>query len=274
MYLDCFTKLRKHPNGKIVPEHSHSAYELVYYLYGHGYCSFQPQNAANAEKITKEYAANTYFVCAPGTVHDETYLADTASIVARYHFDGADKSAVDLKTQFCTDSDLTVLDLLQKMVFELDNLQYKYETLVNNTLYELLVSIARREADNEKNIHNVDSSISYIDNHFTNKISIKHLAETSFYSVEHFRKLFKSRTGLTPKEYIMMKKLEKALKILSSTTLPLFQISDECGFENYNHFVNFCKNLTGRNPSQLKRIECAPADMVRQIFPDYKNKNC
>lgn len=225
-------------------------------------------------KITKEYAANTYFVCAPGTVHDETYLADTASIVARYHFDGADKSAVDLKTQFCTDSDLTVLDLLQKMVFELDNLQYKYETLVNNTLYELLVSIARRDADNEKNIHNVDSSISYIDNHFTNKISIKHLAETSFYSVEHFRKLFKSRTGLTPKEYIMMKKLEKALKILSSTTLPLFQISDECGFENYNHFVNFCKNLTGRNPSQLKRIECAPADMVRQIFPDYKNKNC
>ena len=210
MYLDCFTKLRKHPNGKIVPEHSHSAYELVYYLYGHGYCSFQPQNAANAEKITKEYAANTYFVCAPGTVHDETYLADTASIVARYHFDGADKSAVDLKTQFCTDSDLTVLDLLQKMVFELDNLQYKYETLVNNTLYELLVSIARRDADNEKNIHNVDSSISYIDNHFTNKISIKHLAETSFYSVEHFRKLFKSRTGLTPKEYIMMKKLEKA----------------------------------------------------------------
>lgn len=274
MYLDCFTKLRKHPKGKIVPEHMHQDYEIVYYLYGKGYCSYLPSKATTlTEKVTKEYSANTCFLCAPQTIHDENYLADTASIVCRFHFDEHDKKIIDINSSFFADTDLEILSFLKKIIFELDTLQYGYETIVSNTIFELFVTIARKQISNEKNAHNIDYAISYIDNHFTNRISVKHLAETSFYSVEHFRKLFKNRTGLTPKEYIMMKKLEKALKILSSTSLPLFQISDECGFENYNHFVNFCKNLTGKSPSQLKQCNTPPQELVKNIFYQYKHSD-
>lgn len=266
MILDCFTKQRKHPKGKIVPDHSHQTYEIVYYLYGKGKCFYFSENG---EKTTRDYTANTVFICAPKTPHGEIYDADTASVVVRFHFEESDKLSLKIDSCFFTDKDLEIFSFLKKITTELENLRFRYETIVDYTLYELLVTVSRRMNANEKNIHNIAYAISYIDNHFTNKISIRHLAEKSFYSVEHFRKLFKARTGLTPKEYITMKRLERALKILSSSDLPLFQISDECGFENYNHFVNFCKSLTGKTPSQLRQITEDPLQPVRKLFPNY-----
>ena len=62
-----------------------------------------------------------------------------------------------------------------------------------------------------------------------------------------FIRLFKQETGLTPNNYVLLKKIEKSKKMLKNGK-PIFDVAIDCGFYDTSHFYKNFKRFTGVNP--------------------------
>ncbi|MBN2294483.1 MAG: helix-turn-helix transcriptional regulator [Pirellulales bacterium] len=65
----------------------------------------------------------------------------------------------------------------------------------------------------------------------------------------HFFRIFKEHTGLTPYQYHLELKLNRARQMLRNSDLPVKQIARLLGFSNVYHFSKFFKNKTGMAPT-------------------------
>ncbi|MDR3318548.1 MAG: AraC family transcriptional regulator, partial [Clostridiales bacterium] len=194
---------RVRPKGVCIPMHKHEYYEFVYFINGKGTTSFNNKQSP--------FYSNVAFLYAPETPHDEIYYETGASIVLRFYV--TDEN-ISLDNQIIQDDNLIIYGLLQNILEEYKTKQSHWQTVMNNTIFELLVYIIRQTVDKTKRIDNIGNVISHINGNFVSKLNIKELAETIGYSVEHFRYLFKKFTGFSPKEYILNKRLEKAVNML------------------------------------------------------------
>jgi len=65
----------------------------------------------------------------------------------------------------------------------------------------------------------------------------------------HFFRIFKEHTGLTPYQYHLELKLNRARQMLRNSDLAVKQIARLLGFSNVYHFSKFFKNKTGLAPT-------------------------
>lgn len=62
-----------------------------------------------------------------------------------------------------------------------------------------------------------------------------------------FIRLFKHETGLTPNNFVLLKKIEQSKKMLKIGK-PIFNVAIDCGFYDTSHFYKNFKRFTGINP--------------------------
>ncbi len=62
-----------------------------------------------------------------------------------------------------------------------------------------------------------------------------------------FIRLFKQETGLTPNNFVLLKKVEKSKKMLKAGK-PIFDVALDSGFYDSSHFYKNFKRFTGVNP--------------------------
>ena len=91
-----------------------------------------------------------------------------------------------------------------------------------------------------------------IDTNFDKKLNLDLLAHLQFTSKYHLIRVFKRYYGITPRQYLINKRIEQAKKNLMSGK----SVSDTCytvGFESINSFSNLFKAKTGMSPSAYRR---------------------
>ena len=92
----------------------------------------------------------------------------------------------------------------------------------------------------------------YLDHNFGEKINLDVLAQLQCTSKYHLIRVFKKYYGITPRQYLINKRIEKAKIILKSGK----SVSDTCytvGFESLNSFSNLFKAKTGKSPSMYRK---------------------
>lgn len=92
----------------------------------------------------------------------------------------------------------------------------------------------------------------YLDTHFAEKIHLDLLAQLRFTSKYHLIRVFKKYYGLTPRQYLINKRMEQAKRILKSGK----SVSDTCylvGFESISSFSHLFKAKTGMAPSAFRK---------------------
>jgi AraC-like DNA-binding protein len=72
-------------------------------------------------------------------------------------------------------------------------------------------------------------------------------------SYSWFRKMFKKYTGLSPTQYQLQIKVQKAKEFLTSSSLPIKEISDILQFDSVNYFISFFKEKTSESPSEFRK---------------------
>ncbi len=73
-------------------------------------------------------------------------------------------------------------------------------------------------------------------------------------SYSWFRKMFKQYTGLSPAQYQLQVKLQKAKALLVSSAMTVKEIAYLLDFESPNYFTSFFKSRTGFAPIKFRRI--------------------
>lgn len=87
---------------------------------------------------------------------------------------------------------------------------------------------------------------------FENKSPEEIAAELNI-SYSWFRRVFKQYTGFSPAQYQLEIKLQKAKELLTSTNMPVKEITYELNFESASYFVTFFKSKTGLSPGDYRQ---------------------
>jgi AraC family transcriptional regulator len=89
-------------------------------------------------------------------------------------------------------------------------------------------------------------------------LQIAHLAEAACLSPFHFARMFKHSTGKSPHAYVTEKRMNHAKLLLSTTDLPIAEISRRTGYRTQAHFTGVFRQHNGITPRRF-RDESRPA---------------
>lgn len=92
----------------------------------------------------------------------------------------------------------------------------------------------------------------YIERHFSEKITVKQLAELVNLSVSTFTRLFRKELDAAPMDYLMNIRLEKAKKLLLRKEVPVTEIAMRCGFNSSSHFSNSFSKRFSVTPTEYR----------------------
>ncbi len=95
--------------------------------------------------------------------------------------------------------------------------------------------------------------ISYIKEHYSERITLSVLASLVHMSPNYFCSRFKALVGITPFEYISDLRIKKASSELVKTNLPVAQIAANCGFESIGFFIRKFRQIKGCTPSEYRK---------------------
>ena len=87
-------------------------------------------------------------------------------------------------------------------------------------------------------------------------IRIPELAEKVHISQRQLERQFKDRIGISPKHYLRLNRIQKAVQYLNMQgSTDLFSVAYSCGYFDQAHFINDFKKVTGFNPSAFAKEE-------------------
>ncbi len=98
----------------------------------------------------------------------------------------------------------------------------------------------------------VRSAMDYIALHLEEELTLKQLAELTGYSEYYFSKRFKQEAGVTPKEYIRGKRLERAKFLLRTTQTSVQDISEALRFGSQSYFADAFRRGEGISPTAYR----------------------
>ncbi len=139
------------------------------------------------------------------------------------------------------------------------NSPFGSEQMLKNLLEYFLISILREVSfseSEEKEISDklsVNEIVNYLNDNFTEKITLDELAFIFKTNRSTLCKEFKAFTGKTVTEYLNGKKLEIAKNKISKTDKTLTVIAEELNFESIHYFTRFFKKLTGISPKEYRK---------------------
>jgi transcriptional regulator of acetoin/glycerol metabolism/AraC-like DNA-binding protein len=92
----------------------------------------------------------------------------------------------------------------------------------------------------------------HVEAHLSENIDLAGLAAIAGLSVYHFARAFKQSTGLTPHQYLVRQRLERAKEMLTRTEGSLAEIALAAGFADQSHLGRHFRQILGVTPSQFR----------------------
>lgn len=101
--------------------------------------------------------------------------------------------------------------------------------------------------------YNLQPILDYIHENLENEILSDDLANIACLSKDHFSKVFKTILGVSPHEYIIRKRIEKAQYLLLTTELALNEITEKTNIKSLSYFCRLFKKITRLSPAEYRK---------------------
>lgn len=95
----------------------------------------------------------------------------------------------------------------------------------------------------------------FIRENLENDLSLAEIASVAELSPFHFIRVFRQRAGMTPQQYLMRQRVERAKKLLAESDLPLVEVGFRTGFKNQSHFTTLFRKFTAVTPKIWRERE-------------------
>lgn len=115
-----------------------------------------------------------------------------------------------------------------------------------------LYSQANEKEYSNLNFDTFNPIIDYIETHIFDKFNLNELSKMAHINKFGFAKKFKVATGMTPMNYILMRKIFSSKKAIQSDT-ELTDIAYQYGFTDMAHYSKTFKRFIGISPKQYKK---------------------
>ena len=233
------------PSGvKTYPQHSHSVWEIMFYLEGEG--------VLRTPKHDYPFTPGTAIIVPPGTLHGSISENGFRNISIGGNF-GDVMLFNTPKTVVDTSGDSKIL---AELILKNRHADEKYKsTLLRAYLASLMQNMAFESA--------ADAAVDRIcrnltKNAFDSTLQPTETLRETGYAEDYIRQHFKSRTGSTPIKYLTTIRIERACTLLEiyKQNISLSKISELCGFTDYVYFCKQFKRHLGLSPREyIKNIK-------------------
>lgn len=95
---------------------------------------------------------------------------------------------------------------------------------------------------------------SFLDEHYSEKLSLESVASQFFIDKHYLARLFKEQYGVTLVTYLQQVRITHAKRMLRFTDKSIEEIGLECGIGELNYFSRVFKKLEGVSPSEFRRV--------------------
>ncbi len=121
-------------------------------------------------------------------------------------------------------------------------------------MISILYNMVHRLISQSKLGNSVSSALKYIEANYGNPaLTNESVASACGISEVYLRKLFIKELGVTPRQFLIDLRVQKARQLLSEGVLKINAVSESCGFSNPYHFCRLFKEKTGVTPSQYMK---------------------
>lgn len=137
----------------------------------------------------------------------------------------------------------------------------EYVLSIKSYLQLLLIKLVRdfgymdkTNTMNAEQLSHIHHALVYIDEHFTEQITLQELASLAGLTSNYLCSLFKQISGMTLWDYISAKRINKAAQLLTTqdNTMNILEIAMHCGYNSTANFNKSFKKITGMTPSEYR----------------------
>lgn len=121
------------------------------------------------------------------------------------------------------------------------------------TLEEALTLSAVRVSTREELYRRLSRAKDYINACFDRPLTLKEIASVACLSPNHLLRSFRQAFRLTPHQFLTVRRLEHARRMLADTRQPVTDICFSVGFESLGSFSRMFRRHTGLSPSEYRR---------------------
>jgi len=176
-----------------------------------------------------------------------------------FHFDGAASApfhnliSIRQGPVIHPQNSVAILDSMTSILAFAENgneNEFKISAQIHFILSEL---ISQNNMSTDYVSETITKAIKFIEQHFTEDISVKDIASTVFVSKYHFIRMFKKHTDITPYAHIIKLRILYATHLLTNSIHSVELIGDKCGFKSPEHFIRLFNKYIGCTPSKYRQ---------------------
>ncbi|MDY2880515.1 MAG: AraC family transcriptional regulator [Candidatus Borkfalkiaceae bacterium] len=94
--------------------------------------------------------------------------------------------------------------------------------------------------------------IEYIDKNIEREITVEELADLCSLNKIYFSNKFAKHMGISPSQFVINRRLEKAMELIKFSNLSMKEIAYKCGFQNNLYFSRIFRKKIGMTPTEFK----------------------
>ena len=152
--------------------------------------------------------------------------------------------------------------LSERIVLEEAENRYAKDLMVHTLMVELMIILSRAirgeweenlRVKNGKAKELVEIAKQYMDENFDQGITVSEAASYVFLSQGYFTRAFRDDTGISPMNYLMKKRIEKACKLLQNNEIKVSAISLQSGFSSPQRFNVAFRKQMGMTPMEYRK---------------------
>ena len=147
-------------------------------------------------------------------------------------------------------------EILRKVLFEATPTNELEESYMMQAAFYQIISLHMSQSQESAAIPSLTAQKikTYIENHYHQEIKIEELAKKLNYTRNHLYKLFKKEYGVSPSEYVMTLRIEKAKMLFRDHTkkLSVSDVAYAVGFTDPLYFSRIFHQKTGASPTEFK----------------------
>ena len=123
---------------------------------------------------------------------------------------------------------------------------------ISGLIYEFFSVLMRNSTVNPKADY-IDTALNIMNYNFCERISVEYVAKHISIDPAYFSRKFTQRVGISPKKYLLNKRIECAKELLQSTNAGISEISNSVGYDDQFYFSRIFKKITGLSPSEYRK---------------------
>lgn len=249
-----------HPSLDYVLPQSHSCYEIVFYANGYGRTTIHQE--------IYNYKDMDMVLIAPNIVHDEKSERSTEVYCVLFHLHGIELNSnyYGYEPEF---SELIFQKMVEIKEAYLAREPY-FESYINSLIQQIVILIMRHDKSlssehsmDEQNKRAIELSKKLLKEKIYLNTDLTVIADNIGYSYDYFRHLFKDYVGMSPKQYQLEQKLNRAKELLLHTDYSIQDVAKQCGFGSGIAFNDFFTKKLKITPLKFRKLGLSHVDKVK-----------